>query len=96
MDTIPVILKAGTFLWDLPAGADKHLVILCGAGSLSVNTEHTLGGTDGADFHDAFKPLAALRWRKYSGGLRTARFYGTLPKKGEFVCVFPPSSSAHC
>lgn len=60
-DTIPVILKVGTFLWDLPAGADKHLVILCGAGSLSVNTEHTLGGTDGADFPDAFKPLATLR-----------------------------------
>ena len=53
--------KAGTFLWDLPAGEDKHLVILCGAGSLSVNTEHTLGGTDGADFPDAFKPLATLR-----------------------------------
>ena len=60
-NTIPVIPKAGTFLWDLPAGEDKHPVILCGAGSLSVNTEHTLGGTDGAGFSDTFKPLAALR-----------------------------------
>ena len=35
------------------------LLIVGGAGSLFVNPEHTLTVADGADFPDAFKPLAA-------------------------------------
>ena len=34
-------------------------VVLCGAGSLYVNPEHTACVADGPDFPDAFKPLAA-------------------------------------
>ena len=58
-DTIPVIPKAGKYLADLLAGTDTRLLIVGGAGSLFVNKEHTLTVADGADFPDAFKPLAA-------------------------------------
>lgn len=58
-ETIPAIPKAGKYLCDLLSGSDKRLVIVGGAGSLYVNPEHTLTVADGADFPDAFKPLAA-------------------------------------
>ena len=35
------------------------MLVVGGAGSLYVNPEHTLCVADGADFPDAFKPLAA-------------------------------------
>lgn len=58
-ETIPVIPKAGLRLCDLLSGTDTRLLIVGGAGSLFVNKEHTLTVADGADFPDAFKPLAA-------------------------------------
>lgn len=58
-ETIPVIPKAGLRLCDLLSGTDARLLIVGGAGSLFVNKEHTLTVADGADFPDAFKPLAA-------------------------------------
>lgn len=58
-ETIPVIPRAGIYLCDLLSGSDIRLLIVGGAGSLYVNKEHTLTVADGADFPDAFKPLAA-------------------------------------
>ena len=58
-ETIPVIPKAVKYLCGLLKGTDKRLLIVGGAGSLYVNPEHTLTVADGADFPDAFKPLAA-------------------------------------
>ncbi len=51
--------EGGKYLCDLLSGSDKRLVIVGGAGSLYVNPEHTLTVADGADFPNAFKPLAA-------------------------------------
>ena len=58
-ETIPVIPKAVKYLCGLLENTDKRLLIVGGAGSLYVNPEHTLTVADGADFPDAFKPLAA-------------------------------------
>ncbi|MGN0674327.1 MAG: NAD(P)-dependent oxidoreductase [Oscillospiraceae bacterium] len=58
-DTIPQIPKAAEKLCDILTGSDTRLLIVGGAGSLYVNPEHTLTVADGADFPDAFKPLAA-------------------------------------
>lgn len=58
-ETIPDIPKAGVYLCDLLSGSDKRLLIVGGAGSLYVNKEHTATVSDGPDFPDAFKPLAA-------------------------------------
>ena len=57
-ETIPVIPKAVKYLCGLLETTDKRLLIVGGAGSLYVNPEHTLTVADGADFPDAFKPLA--------------------------------------
>lgn len=45
-------------LCDLVSGTDISLLVVGGAGSLYVNSEHTLTVSDGADFPDIFKPLA--------------------------------------
>lgn len=45
-------------LCDILKGADTRLLVVGGAGSLYVNPEHTSCVADGADFPDAFKPLA--------------------------------------
>lgn len=58
-DTIPVIPKAGEYLCELLSGMDKRLIIVGGAGSLFVNTEHTATVADGPEFPEAFKPVAA-------------------------------------
>ena len=58
-ETIPQIPKAAEKLCDILSGTDIRLIIVGGAGSLYVNPEHTLTVADGADFPDAFKPLAA-------------------------------------
>ncbi len=58
-ETIPVITKAGVYLCDLLSETGKRHVIVGGAGSLFVNSEHTLTVADGPDFPEAFKPLAA-------------------------------------
>ncbi len=46
-------------LCDCLSGSDVRLLIVGGAGSLYVNSEHTATVSDGPDFPDAFKPLAA-------------------------------------
>lgn len=46
-------------LCDILSGMDVRLLIVGGAGSLYVNPEHTAQVSDGPDFPDAFKPLAA-------------------------------------
>ena len=46
-------------LCDILSGTDVRLLIVGGAGSLYVNPEHIAQVSDGPDFPDAFKPLAA-------------------------------------
>lgn len=46
-------------LCDILSGTDTRLLIVGGAGSLYVDREHTAQATDGPDFPDMFKPLAA-------------------------------------
>ena len=46
-------------LCDILSGTDIRLLVVGGAGSLYVNPEHTAQVSDGPDFPDAFKPLAA-------------------------------------
>ena len=46
-------------LCDTLSGTDTRLLIVGGAGSLYVNPEHTAQVSDGPDFPDVFKPLAA-------------------------------------
>lgn len=45
-------------LCDLVSGRETRLLVVGGAGSLYVNPEHTLRVMDGADFPEAFLPLA--------------------------------------
>ncbi len=46
-------------LCDVLSGKDTKLYVVGGAGSLYVNAEHTACVSDGENFPDAFKPLAA-------------------------------------
>lgn len=46
-------------LCDILSGTNTRLLVVGGAGSLYVNKEHTLCVSQGPDFPDAFKPLAA-------------------------------------
>ncbi|MSS62502.1 NAD(P)-dependent oxidoreductase [Velocimicrobium porci] len=46
-------------LCDLVSGKNIRLLVVGGAGSLYVNSEHTVQVMDGSDFPDAFKPLAS-------------------------------------
>ncbi len=46
-------------LCDVLSGTDTRLLVVGGAGSLYVNPEHTACVSDGPDFPDGFKPLAA-------------------------------------
>ncbi len=46
-------------LCDTLSGKDTRLLVVGGAGSLYVNQEHTAQVSDGPEFPDAFKPLAA-------------------------------------
>lgn len=46
-------------LCDILSGTQTRLLIVGGAGSLYVNPEHTVCVSDGPDFPDMFKPLAA-------------------------------------
>ncbi|MGN1388573.1 MAG: NAD(P)-dependent oxidoreductase [Bulleidia sp.] len=45
-------------LCDILAGSDTRLLIVGGAGSLYVNSEHTMTLCETPDFPDSFKPLA--------------------------------------
>ena len=58
-DTLPLHSTSLERLCDLVSGTDTRLLVVGGAGSLYVNAEHTACVADGADFPDAFKPLAA-------------------------------------
>lgn len=58
-DTLPQHSTSLAHLCDALSGTDTRLLIVGGAGSLFVNPEHTATVTDGPDFPDAFKPLAA-------------------------------------
>lgn len=57
-ETIDNIPRAVKHLCDLLSGKNTRLLIVGGAGSLYINKEHTLCVADGADFPEAFKPLA--------------------------------------
>lgn len=46
-------------LCDILSGTQTRLLVVGGAGSLYVNPEHTAWVSDGPDFPDIFKPLAA-------------------------------------
>lgn len=46
-------------LCDTLSGTDTRLLVVGGAGSLYVNPEHTATVSDGPDFPEMFKPLAA-------------------------------------
>lgn len=48
-------------LCDILSGTDIRLLVVGGAGSLYVNSEHTAQVMDGPDFPDMFKPLAAAQ-----------------------------------
>lgn len=58
-DTLPMHSTSLNHLCDILSGTDTRLLVVGGAGSLYVNSEHTACVSDGPDFPDAFKPLAA-------------------------------------
>ena len=58
-ETLPQHSTSLKHLCDILSGTDTSLLIVGGAGSLYVDPEHTVCVADGADFPDAFKPLAA-------------------------------------
>ncbi len=57
-ETLPLHSTSLKKLCDLVSNTDTRLLVVGGAGSLYVNSEHTLCVSDGADFPDIFKPLA--------------------------------------
>ena len=58
-ETLPLHSTSLGHLCDVLSGTDTRLLVVGGAGSLYVNTEHTVQVADGPDFPDIFKPLAA-------------------------------------
>lgn len=58
-ETLPQHSTSLKHLCDILSGTNIRLMIVGGAGSLYVNPEHTLCVSDGPDFPDIFKPLAA-------------------------------------
>lgn len=58
-DVLPLHSTTLAHLCDILSGTDVRLLVVGGAGSLYVNPEHTLCVSDGPDFPDIFKPLAA-------------------------------------
>lgn len=60
-DTLPLHSASLKVLCDALSGMNTRLVIVGGAGSLYINSEHTAQVMDGPDFPDAFKPLAAAQ-----------------------------------
>lgn len=58
-ETLPQHSPSLKHLCDILSGTDTRLLIVGGAGSLYVNKEHTATVMEGADFPDAFKPLAS-------------------------------------
>lgn len=58
-ETLPQHSTSLKILCDALSGTDTKLLVVGGAGSLYVNPEHTATVSDGENFPDAFKPLAA-------------------------------------
>ena len=58
-DTFPLHSTSLKHLCDILSGTHTRLLVVGGAGSLYVNPEHTTQVSDGPDFPDIFKPLAA-------------------------------------
>ncbi len=58
-DVLPQHSTTLAHLCDVLSGTDVRLLVVGGAGSLYVNPEHTITVSDGADFPNMFKPLAA-------------------------------------
>jgi putative NADH-flavin reductase len=58
-ETLPQHTATTLHLCDILSGTDTRLLIVGGAGSLFVNSEHTAVVADGPDFPDDFKPLAS-------------------------------------
>lgn len=58
-ETLPQHSTSLAHLCDILSGTDTRLLIVGGAGSLFVNPEHTACVSDGADFPEGWKPLAA-------------------------------------
>ena len=58
-DTLPQHSTSLKHLCDVLSGTETRLLVVGGAGSLYVNPEHTACVSDGPDFPDGFKPLAA-------------------------------------
>jgi putative NADH-flavin reductase len=58
-NTLPLHSTSLKTICDALSGTDTRLLVVGGAGSLYVNKEHTACVSDGPDFPDAFKPLAA-------------------------------------
>ncbi len=59
-ETLPQHGTSLKHLCDLVSGRETRLLVVGGAGSLYVNPEHTAQVMDGADFPEAFKPLASI------------------------------------
>ena len=57
-ETLPQHSTSLKHLCDVLSGTDTRLLVVGGAGSLYVNKEHTACVSEGADFPEAFKPLA--------------------------------------
>ena len=57
-ETLPQHSTSLKHLCDIISGKETRLLIVGGAGSLYVNSEHTEQVMDGADLPDVFKPLA--------------------------------------
>ncbi|MCD7729821.1 MAG: NAD(P)H-binding protein [Clostridia bacterium] len=58
-DMLPMHSTSLAHLCDVLSGTNTRLLVVGGAGSLYVNKEHTIAVSDGPDFPDIFKPLAA-------------------------------------
>lgn len=58
-DTLPLHSTSLKHLCEVLSRTDTRLLVVGGAGSLYVNPEHTVQVSDGPDFPDIFKPLAA-------------------------------------
>ena len=58
-DVLPQHSTTLAHLCDVLSGTDVRLLVVGGAGSLYVNPEHTACVSDGPDFPESFKPLAA-------------------------------------
>ncbi len=58
-ETLPLHSTSLKHLCDILSGTDTRLLVVGGAGSLYVDPDHTMTVSDGPDFPDIFKPLAA-------------------------------------